>query len=428
MDLWKMEVLLEKHDLKILFVEDDELMRNTISKILEKNTQIVLQASNGKEGLALFLEEKPEIVITDIMMPVMNGLDMIQEIRRQGTNVKIVVVSAYSEKENFLKSIALGVNNFLIKPISYKNLLTVLDELAETILFEKRLDAERLEKREAQKALLEAHRELENRVKERTRELASANQQLREFQETLQEKIDNSVAEIRMKDHIMMLQSRQAVMGEMIGHIAHQWRQPLNAIGLFTQSLLFSYRNSNLTDELLEERVERIMGVLDQMSTTIDDFRDFFNPNREKVYFCIDNVVRKTISFVDSSFQNHQVSVNYTKETDCQIEGYENEYSQVLMNLLINSKDALVEKNKDNRLINITLSKRMGKSCLEIEDNAGGIAKEIIGRIFEPYFTTKTGDGTGLGLYICKTIIERKMHGHIDVHNSGTGAVFTIII
>ncbi len=413
---------MDKHDLKILFVEDDDLMRNTIGKILKKNARTVLEAANGQEGLDIFIRENPEIVITDIMMPVMNGLDMIQKIRQQCTKVKIIVVSAYSEKENFLKSIALGVNNFLIKPISYKNLLSVLDELAETILLEKRVEL-------AQAALEKAHVELEDRVVERTQELAIANQQLREFQETLQDKIEKSVAKIRMKDHIMMLQSRQAVMGEMIGHIAHQWRQPLNTIGLLTQSLLFSFRNSNLTDELLEERVNKIVGVLEHMSTTIDDFRDFFNPNRVKILFSVENVVKKTISFVESSFQNHKVSVKFEKEEDCQIEGYENEYSQVLMNLLINAKDALVEKRKEDRQITIRLKKRMGKSCLEVQDNAGGIAPDIQTKIFEPYFTTKTNqNGTGLGLYICKTIVERNMSGYIDIRNSNDGAVFTIII
>ena len=424
-----MEVILEKHDLKILFVEDDDLMRNTIKNVLEKNARIVLLAANGEEGLELFKQETPDIVITDIMMPVMNGLEMIHQIRRLGSNVKIVVVSAYSEKENFLKAIALGVNNFLIKPISYKNLLNVLEELANVIQLEKNVEAEKLEKLQAQEELKKAHAELEDRVIERTRELAIANDQLVEFQETLQDKIEKSVTEIRLKDHIMMLQSRQAVMGEMIGHIAHQWRQPLNTIGLLTQSLLFSFRNDNLSDKLLEDRVNRIMVVLEHMSETIDDFRNFFNPNREKINFSVLSVVQKTLSFVESSFQNHKIVLDLEIEEDCQVNGYENEYSQVLMNLLINAKDALVSQNEDNRKIWIRVSRRMGKSCLEIRDNAGGISPEIQDKLFDPYFTTKTDeDGTGLGLYISKTIVEQKMSGYIDVSNDEDGAVFTIII
>ena len=420
---------MEKHDLKILFVEDDDLMRNTISNVLEKNAETVILAPNGEEGLELFKQEEPDIVITDIMMPVMNGLEMIHEIRRLGSNVKIVVVSAYSEKENFLKSIALGVNNFLIKPISYKNLLNVLEELANVIQLEKKVEAEKQDKFQAQDQLKIAHAELENRVIERTRELAVANQQLIEFQETLHDKIAKSVAEIRLKDHIMILQSRQAVMGEMIGHIAHQWRQPLNTIGLLTQSLLFSYRNSNLSDEMLEDRVNKIMVVLEHMSETIDDFRNFFNPNREKINFGVKSVVQKTLSFVESSFQKHKIEIDLDIEDDCQVNGYENEYSQVLMNLLINAKDALVGQNENNRKIWIRVNRRMGKSCVEIGDNAGGISADIKDKLFEPYFTTKTDEnGTGLGLYICKTIIEGKMDGYIDVSNDENGAVFTIII
>ncbi|MDP8220324.1 MAG: response regulator [Candidatus Stygibacter frigidus] len=418
-----------KHDLKILFVEDDDLMRNTISNVLKKNAETVILASNGKEGLELFKQEKPDIVITDIMMPVMNGLEMIHEIRRLGSNVKIIVVSAYSEKENFLKSIALGINNFLIKPISYKNLLNILEELANIIQLEKNVETEKQKKLQAQEQLKIAHAELENRVVERTQELAVANQQLIEFQETLQDKIAKSVTEIRLKDHIMMLQSRQAVMGEMIGHIAHQWRQPLNTIGLLTQSLLFSYRNSNLSDEMLEDRVNKIMVVLEHMSETIDDFRNFFNPNREKINFSVESVVQKTLSFVESSFQKHKIELELDIEDDCQINGYENEYSQVLMNLLINAKDALVDKIENNRKIWIRVSRRMGKSCVEIGDNAGGISAKIKDKLFDPYFTTKKDEnGTGLGLYICKTIIETKMNGYIDFSNDKNGAVFTIII
>jgi hypothetical protein len=227
----------------------------------------------------------------------------------------------------------------------------------------------------------------------------------------------------------MMLQSRQAVMGEMIGHIGHQWRQPLNTIGLLTQSLLYSYRNQKLNEEILEERVYKIMEILDHMSETIDDFRDFFNPNREKMPFEADKIIKKTISFIDHSFQKYKINLKYIKEDNCIIEGYENEYSQVLMNLLINAKDALILKRDLDRKVIIRLSSQLGKSYLEVEDNAGGIPAELKEKIFEPYFTTKQDTkGTGLGLYICRTIVEKNMGGKIEIRNTDTGAVFSIRI
>jgi len=420
---------LEKHKLKILFVEDDDLMRNTIANILSKHVEEVVLAANGLEGLELFKTEKPDIVITDIMMPKMNGLEMIRKIRQEGISVKIVVVSAYSEKENFLRSITLGVNNFLIKPISYRDLLKIIDELASLTFKDKKIDEERLYRYKAQEELKEAHLELESRVIERTHELAIANKQLREFQETLQDKIVKSVSEIRMKDHIMMLQSRQAVMGEMIGHIGHQWRQPLNTIGLLTQSMLFSFRNNKLNENIFEERVDKIMEILDTMSVTIDDFRDFFNPNREKMTFAAGKTITKTMSFVENSFQKHNINLTFTKTDECLIEGFENQYSQLVMNLLINAKDALVQNCENDRNVIIRLSSQMGKSCLEVEDNAGGIAADIKEHIFEPYFTTKKEhEGTGLGLYICRTIVEKNMKGSIELKNTPTGTIFYIRI
>ncbi len=234
--------------------------------------------------------------------------------------------------------------------------------------------------------------------------------------------------EALQKDSILIQQSKMASMGEMIGNIAHQWRQPLNALGLTIQKIKMYYEEDMLSQEELDKAVDKSKVLINKMSTTIDDFRNFFRIDKVKQKFNIKDAIHDTIDLVDASLKNNHISIDIT-QTDKDIEflGYKNELEQVFLNLINNAKDALVEqKIQDPKIIMKSFLKDK-YIVIEILDNAGGISNNIINNIFDPYFTTKEqGKGTGIGLYMSKMIIQNNMSGTIIAENKLDGACFTI--
>lgn len=163
------------------------------------------------------------------------------------------------------------------------------------------------------------------------------------------------------------------------------------------------------------------------MSRTIDDFRNFFRSDKEKTTFGVDQVIARTISLVEKSFLDQRISIDLQTEGDPMVSGYPNEYAQVLLNILANARDALVGRNVSDARILIHSFAEEGASVVTVTDNAGGIADEIIDKLFDPYFTTKGPDrGTGIGLFMSKTIIEKNMGGRLTVRNTGSGAEFRV--
>ncbi|KAF0216074.1 MAG: PAS/PAC sensor signal transduction histidine [Geobacteraceae bacterium] len=293
------------------------------------------------------------------------------------------------------------------------------------------------ERKRTEEALRDAYNELDKRVAERTAELVKTITALQEevadritaeqaLQAEMRERM-RTMEELRRKDQMLMQQSRQAAMGEMIGNIAHQWRQPLNTIGLYIQGLLVPGECGEFSKEHLEAGVNKAMQVIFHMSQTIDDFRNFFRPDKEMTLFRVDEVVAKTVSLVEGSYRCQQIKVEVKTKGEPLINGYPNEYSQVLLNILINARDAFLEKKIADARVELRVFTEKGKAVVTITDNAGGIPAGILDRIFDPYFTTKGPDkGTGVGLYMSKTIIEKNMNGRLTARNTGNGAEFRI--
>jgi signal transduction histidine kinase len=236
-----------------------------------------------------------------------------------------------------------------------------------------------------------------------------------------------AVEELHERDRLLLQQSRQAALGEVIGNIAHQWRQPLNALGLIIQELSLVYELGNFSKERLDSTVNAAMDIIFRMSQTIDDFSNFYKPDRDKRWFRVNNVVMKTISLIEASFREYQISIDAIVGDDLEIKGYPNDYAQVLLNILVNARDALLERGIADPWVKVSTRMDMGKSTVIVSDNAGGIEEDIMARIFDLYFTTKeSGLGTGIGLFMAKIIIEKNMGGRLTVSNSGYGAEFRI--
>ncbi len=266
--------------------------------------------------------------------------------------------------------------------------------------------------------LEDINRNLSKIVSDKTRELQEINSKL-------EQKIEEAIKKIRQKDQQLFQQSRLAQMGEMISMIAHQWRQPLSAISAASASINLKAKLNKLDNETAIELSDKISGYSQHLSSTIDDFRDFFKTKKNKENTSYKEVIESVLGIVEISMKNKNIKLVKKLNSDLTFYTFPNELKQVVLNLLKNAEDVLIERDiKDPQIIIET-----NDNILSISDNGGGIPEDILDKIFDPYFSTKTKkDGTGLGLYMSKIIIEEHCGGKLRVKNSEIGAVFEIIL
>jgi len=231
------------------------------------------------------------------------------------------------------------------------------------------------------------------------------------------------------KTKVLHEQSKLASMGEMLRHIAHQWRQPLSEINSVAMKIENDHRHNRLDAITLDQNIEQIESITEHMSQTISDFNGYFKSDKEKAYVRLRKVVDKTLDLVEHSFSKNGITVEVLEKNDEHIEVVEGELVQVLLVLLNNARDALHDHDVKEKWIKITIDKVKGRSCIEVEDNGGGIAEENLSKVFEPYFTTKfESQGVGVGLYMSKMIVEESLGGILSVSNTVNGARFTIML
>ncbi len=234
--------------------------------------------------------------------------------------------------------------------------------------------------------------------------------------------VKKEVDKNREKDRIMFHQSKLAAMGEMINNIAHQWRQPLNEINSIVMNIDFNLNKENIKNNNLDKQLINIENQTKYMSETIDNFRDFFKPDKRKEIFLLSESVSNSLNVLNETLKNNNIEVKVINDNDKIINSYLGEYSQVLIVILQNAKDALILNKIYEKQITIKINE-----FITIEDNAGGIDDDIINNIFEPYFTTKHASlGVGIGLYMSKMIIEESMDGMLMVENIKNGTRFII--
>jgi len=250
--------------------------------------------------------------------------------------------------------------------------------------------------------------------------------------ETMKQQLKDEVKEeIQLRqeqEYLMMQQSRLASMGEMIGHIAHQWRQPLAQLGGIFMNLESAQAFGELDKEYLQKKMLHGNEMIKYMSQTIDDFRLFFTPNESKERFDVVELLEQVVNIVSAGLDYHRISVTIDAEIGVFFApSYASEFSQILLNLLNNSKDALAQSNTLNRYIHIALSQDNDQNVLTFCDSGGGIDADILPQLFQPYISTKRDQGgTGIGLYISQLIMEQKMRGTISAHNDPNGACFIL--
>ncbi|MGD9787635.1 MAG: sensor histidine kinase [Sulfuricellaceae bacterium] len=276
-------------------------------------------------------------------------------------------------------------------------------------------------------AMREEIRQNQTALRKEIHDRQQAEEDLIVLNNSLEERVREELAKNRQKDLLLIQQSRLAAMGEMVHNIAHQWRQPLNALALVIRNIKDDYEFGELGQESLDHAVNSAQNLLNRMSTTIDDFRDFFRPDQEKKLFNVADAVRQAANIMEASYRNNHISLEMDLPEDLVVDGFPSQYSQAVLNILANAKEIIQARKIDPGLVRVRLEAADGFASLTIEDNAGGIADDVLPKVFDPYFTTKE-QGSGIGLYMTKMIIERNMEGHVTAANSASGARFTMAV
>lgn len=502
-------------DINVLYVESDHEILAETETALSPRVGELLTATSGEEGVALCKAHNPDLLITAIRLPEMNGLEMVRTIKGHNPHLPVIITSLFDEPTYLQEALNLGVEGYILKPINYDKLC---DAIYKSVLLIKRqyemesnlqfmrhiLDASpsfmlTLKEGEVEfinKTFLHfmGHDSLDEffasddqlinhieKIEEDSDELFDTNMwlqyiinnpdrqhiahlkgltgelalpyiiqyskfpdlerylftfsditQLEARKDKFEQIALDAKKEIALKQRMLEMQSRQAQMGEMIGAIAHQWKQPLNALGLIMQDIEDAYNFGEIDETYIREVVETGMRNIRYMSQTIDDFRDFFKPNKAKKHFQVKKAILDVLELLGKQYQNNGITVTIDELHPFTLYGHINEFKQVIINLLNNARDAFIDNKVAARHVTITIEATEDEGSVKIKDDAGGVAESIMGRMFEPYVTTKSAEkGTGIGLYMSKLIIEESLGGSIDVANYQTakekGAEFTLV-
>ncbi len=272
------------------------------------------------------------------------------------------------------------------------------------------------------KKINEMFKEYQEEVQKRTKELEHLNL-------SLEKRVWDEVEAHREKEKMLIQRSKMADMGDMLSMIAHQWRQPLNQMSYVFMNIESVCEDEKGDKKYLALKLKEATELLEFMSVTIDDFKNYFRPDKEKEFVLVSDIIKTSVALIKNSLQMDDIEIELHSEGRDLTHIYKNEFIQVILNLIKNSKDVLTLKNIQNPKIIITSTCQNDRLVVEICDNGGGVDESIKEKIFEPYFSTKDSkSGTGLGLYMSKMIIEEHMGGELSVTNTKEGACFIIKI
>lgn len=390
--------------IRVLMVEDNPADARFIKEMLLEMGNVrssVTQVETLSEAIQHLETVSCDIVLLDVTLPDSEWPHTMLSVVKCAPDAAVVILTGLDDEMRAMQSLKEGAQDYLVKgDINSRLLCRTMQHAVE---------------RQGLKLKMML---FEEEIKHKQRKIEELNL-------TLEHRVLEEVAKNREKEYMLLQQGRLAAMGEMIGNIAHQWRQPLNTLGLLIQDLSHAERYGEMNKEYLDRSVEEAMKTINFMSRTIDDFRNFFMPDKEKTLFSLREVLNTTLSLVGDSFRNNNIKIELYIQDDADTEGYPNEYSHVLLNILTNAKDILLERCIEAPNVIIKQFCENGRSVITVTDNAGGVREDVLDKIFDPYFTTKN-QGTGIGLYMSKVIIEKNMGGKLTVRNTGNGAEFRI--
>ncbi|KJU86472.1 integral membrane sensor signal transduction histidine kinase [Candidatus Magnetobacterium bavaricum] len=353
--------------LSILYAEDEDDIRIEYGNLYTEFFRSVDVACNGSEALDLYKKGRYDLVITDIRMPILDGISLSREIKAINIRQPILITSAYSDSEYLIELINIGIDKFITKPINNEQLLDVLFNVCTAIKYE-------------------------------------------------EEYVRCNIFKIRL-----------SAINELFKNISHHWRNPLNELGLLIQNTELAYDEGELDRKFLDEFINHSMGVVLKMSGTIDLFMASVPQFDKEVNFDPSGVIDSVMNLLGETLKDCNIDVKVEVRDNPTIMGCSAKLIEAISQIINNARDALLENQPTDRQIKICLFSVNNRPVITVRDNGSGINETEIDKIFEPYHTTKGHkSGTGLGLYIAKQFIEVDMNGQLTARNVDGGAEFRI--
>jgi signal transduction histidine kinase len=370
---------------KILIVDDIPANLITLKAIIKahfKNVEVI-EASDAKKALTIAISTEIDLIISDIQMPEIDGFLFARYLKKtpKTENIPLIFLTAiFNSDEYKAKGFEIGAIDYLIKPINEVLFVPKLKTYLENIKLQKDLK----------------------------KQLAIVKQQNKTIEE----------------------QSRFAAMGEMISMIAHQWRQPLSTMAGLMANIELRRKMNMLTDEYFDETLTKHNEKLQYLSQTIEDFMGFFRNSGTNETITVNHLLDSSIRLMSDAYKSSFATIELINNIDenMTISTLPSKFNQVMLNLLKNSLDEYKSKNIENSKTTITINSDENNLIIIVEDNAGGIPQDILANIWDAYFSTKDKNGTGIGLYMSKILVEQHLNGTINASNNNNGAVFTITL
>jgi two-component system sensor histidine kinase/response regulator len=378
----------------ILVVDDESLNLEVLSEILKDKFSVKV-AISGLVAFKVLEKFKIDLVLLDIKMPDMNGYEVAKKMADDENlkDIPIIFLTAYTNENSITQAFEIGGKDYISKPFNKSELFARIDNQLRISILEKELKTLNLK--------------LEKRVKEEVSKVVTL--QKENFQN-----------------------QKKAAMGDLIGIIAHQLKQPLNMISIISEKVIMDYEFNELERKSIEDFEKKLHEELKFMSNSIDELRNFFRPDKHTEDILLKDTIDKSLSIIANGITQKGIKIIKEFDNDIKINSISSELQQVYINILTNAKDAIMENNIQDAFIKIFTEEKVidnkKLAFIIIEDNGGGIEDDIIDKVFNSNFTTKGQKGTGIGLHLSKMIIQDSLHGEITVSNTNSGAKFQIIL